>query len=110
MSWNRVALTLIGFGFTVYEFFRLPHGDVALPFAPQAGGTGTIGIFFVLAGTLGTLFALGQYVFYLVYLHGDDFAPNGLRPGQRDSYLALSVAVFTALIGIATSLWIFSIG
>jgi putative membrane protein len=110
MSWNRVALTLIGFGFTIWQFFRLPHDSAALHLTPQAAGTGAIGIFFVLAGTVGTLIALGQYLFYLGYLHGEEFAPNGLLPGQRDAYLALAVAGFSALIGIATTLWILSVG
>jgi hypothetical protein len=60
----------------------------------------------ILVGTAATIFAVIHYLGILRYMHRDEFKPNGLREGLRESYLALSIAVFSALIGITTTLWI----
>src|SRR5437667_6471003 len=61
MSWNRTSLSLIGFGFTIYQFFQkfqeaTTGADAARPEAPR-----TLGLALIPPGTLGPLIALCQY-------------------------------------------------
>src|SRR5215216_6418711 len=82
MSWNRTSLSLIGFGFTIYQFFQkfqeaTTGADAARPEAPR-----TLGLALILAGTLGTLIALWQYHTMAKYLRGDEFKDIGERKGM----------------------------
>jgi putative membrane protein len=102
MSWNRTSLTVIAFGFTIYQWFeQAQQGSVAHPRA-----TRDLAAACVLIGTVGTLVALVQYLDGLRWLRGDEF--RALRGSLGLPYISLTlcVATFCALIGIATTVWI----
>jgi putative membrane protein len=102
MSWNRTSLTVIGLGFTIYQLFeQAPPGSVAHP-----GATRSLAAWIVFVGTIGTLIALVQYVDGLHWLRGDEFKAIAGRLWVPYVSLTLCVAVFSALIGIATTIWI----
>lgn len=105
MAWNRTSLSLIGFGFTIYQFlakFETAAGaNARRPEAPRV-----FGLAFLLAGTLGTLVALWQYVLTERYLRGPEFKEFASREGLPHVSLTLAVTVFLAVIGIATSVWV----
>lgn len=105
MAWNRTSLSLIGFGFTIYQFlakFETAAGrSRRRPEAPRV-----FGLAFLLAGTLGTLVALWQYVRTERYLRGPEFKEFASREGLPHVSLTLAVTVFLAVIGIATSVWV----
>jgi putative membrane protein len=106
MSWNRTSLSLIGFGFTIYQFFQKfqeanAGADPARPEAPR-----TLGLALILAGTLGTLIALWQYYLMVKYLGGDEFKDIGQRKGMPQWSLPFLITVLLGLIGLVTFFWV----
>lgn len=105
MSWNRTSLSLIAFGFTLYqyvdEFQRAPGPILARPGAAHA-----LGIALIVAGTIGTLVGAGWYWHSTRYLRSAPFDPNGMRAGLPTRSLTLAVAIISALIGMVTTVWI----
>lgn len=105
MAWNRTCLSLIGFGFTIYQFLanvQAAAGEGARrPLAPR-----TFGLAFLLVGTLGTLVALWQYYLAERYLRGPEFKEFASREGLPHASLTATITVFLAMIGVATSAWI----
>ena len=104
MAWNRTSLSLIGFGFTIYQFFEKLHeatpGAVLRPEAPR-----NFGLAFILAGTLGTLISIWQYRQIITYLSGDQFKEVGLRDGLPHWSVTLAVAMLLAAVGIVVLVW-----
>jgi putative membrane protein len=110
MAWNRTSLSLIGFGFTIYQFFEkfqqaTAGADAARPDAPR-----NLGLALISVGTVGTLIALWQYWQIKRYLMGDEFKPNGMREGLPGWSLTLLVATFSAVIGVVTLAWMLTRG
>jgi putative membrane protein len=110
MAWNRTSLSLIGFGFTIYQFFDKLQEATAGANAPHPEAPRNLGLAFILVGTVGTLIALWQYWKIIRYLRGAEFEPNGMRAGLPAWGLTFAVAVFSALIGIVTLVWIVTRG
>ncbi|SRR5579883_1143597 len=106
MAWNRTSLSLIAFGFTIYQFFEKFQEATAGPNAPHPDAPRYLGLALIGVGTAGTLIALFQYWQIKRYLKGEEFKPNGLREGLPGWSLTLLVATFSAVIGIVTLGWI----
>jgi putative membrane protein len=74
MAWVRTSVALIGFGFTIVQFFQRvqssasPAVPVLLPNAPRDFGLALIG-----SGILALLISLWQYHKGLHYLWNDEF-------------------------------------
>ena len=102
MSWNRIALTLIAFGFTVYQWAEKAREGTG----PHPEATRGLALACIVGGTIAALTALGQYVDGLHWLRGDEFKAITGRLGVPYVSLTLSVAVFSVLIGIVTPVWI----
>jgi putative membrane protein len=105
MAWNRTSLSLIGFGFTIYQFFQKFQEATVGPNAAHPEAPRLLGLALITVGTLGTLIALLQYWQIKMYLKGDEFKPNGLREGMPGWSLTLFVATFSAVIGVVTLGW-----
>lgn len=74
MSWVRTSTALIGFGFTIVQFFHSTRGplagpDVRLPEMPRY-----LGLALIAAGVLALVVALWQYRAFAKYLWNKDFA------------------------------------
>ncbi len=106
MAWNRTSLSLIGFGFTIYQFFEKFQEATVGANAPHPEAPRNLGLALVVVGTMGTLVALWQYWTVVRYLKGDEFQPNAAREGLPTWSLPLLVTAFLALIGIVTTGWI----
>jgi putative membrane protein len=75
MGWMRLATTLIGFGFTIVQFFdRL--GNMAL--APQLPRY--LGLALIFSGVFGLLIAIWQYIWFVNYLHSEEFSRLVIKP------------------------------
>jgi putative membrane protein len=92
MAWIRTALSMIGFGFTIYKFFQyLPEeiasGTVRRPQAPR-----NLGLTLIALGTLALAAAAWQHLHFLKQIG----AP------QREGMWSISfvVAVVVVLIGL----------
>ena len=99
MSWVRTGTALIGFGFTIVQFFERMQtmNDVAPALRPQMPRY--LGLALIGAGIAGLIVSLWQYRSLLRYLH-DDFAPiAGVgRAGHQTPLMAVTIALL--LIGI----------
>lgn len=106
MSWNRTSLSLISFGFTIYQFFdkfQTTAGDQMFrrPEAPR-----NLGLALIIAGTLGTVVVLVQYHKMVTYLQGEDFRANASRAGIPRWDMLVAVTAFLGLIGLTALIWI----
>jgi putative membrane protein len=110
MSWNRTSLSLIGFGFTIYQFFEKFQQATAGAGAVRPEAPRNLGLALILVGTLGTLIALWQYWRINRYLRRPEFEPNGMREGLPVWGLTFAVACVSAIIGIVTTAWILAGG
>jgi putative membrane protein len=100
MAWVRTAAALIGFGFTIVQFFeRLRDMERTAPaLLPQAPRY--LGLALIFAG----VFALGmstmQYRSLVRYLWSENFAALGGTGGEPYRSAAFAVAILLLLIGI----------
>jgi putative membrane protein len=106
MSWNRTSLSLISFGFTIYQFFdKLQQATVgaaaARPEAPR-----NLGLALMIAGTLGTFVALWQHYRMEKYLSGDQFKGIAATEGLPHWSLPFATTVLLALIGLIATAWV----
>jgi len=94
MSWVRTAVSLIGFGFTIVQFFermqQLPGVTSEFPAAPRY-----LGLALILCGVMALVIAVSEYWWTLRYLWGTSFAPiaGATREGKRTPLLAVAIAL-----------------
>jgi putative membrane protein len=100
MSWVRTATALIGFGFTIVQFFdrmqRMP--GVAPAYFPEAPRY--LGLSLIFCGVIALMIAIWEYHWGLRYLWGGNFAAIAgvTREGKQTPLLA--VAIVLAFIGV----------
>ena len=74
MSWVRTAVSLIGFGFTIVQFFEHLHAEVVAPaLRPQAPRY--LGLSLIAAGVVALLISTWQYRQMVRYLWSKEFKP-----------------------------------
>lgn len=100
MSWVRTSVSLIGFGFTIVQFFeRLASMDgveiARRPQAPRVLGLALIG-----AGVLGLIVTLWQYRWLLKYLFSGDFAGIAGAAERRMQTPLIAIAALLLVIGL----------
>ena len=99
MSWIRTAVSLIGFGFAIEQFFERLHNTVGtepalLPDVPKYLGAALIS-----CGVLALVISIWQYLWAAKYLRSGSFAPiAGLKEGMHSPVIA--VAVLLTCIGL----------
>lgn len=101
MSWIRTGTAMIGFGFTIFQFFeRFKQQDTNQPIALIPSRIISIGL--VAAGTLSLFIAMREYRRVLRYLWSEEFRDiAGLR--EKPSFTpALAVAVLLTFVGVTT--------
>lgn len=100
MSWVRTSTALIGFGFTIVQFFERMHSmqDVSPARFPEAPRY--LGLALILAGILALAVSIWQYRWLLRYLWSGSFAKvAGVERGPVNTPL-LAVAIALMLIGL----------
>ena len=100
MAWIRTSTSLIGFGFTIVQFFERFSGmkDVSAPAFPEAPRY--LGLALIAAGVIGAVGGILQYMTAVRYLWEAPFAPiAGLR-SKHHSLPTLVAAIAVLLIGI----------
>ena len=74
MAWVRTSASLIGFGFTIVQFFQRVQSSQAVPvYLPNAPRN--FGLALIASGVLGLIVALRQYHKLVRYLWSDQFGP-----------------------------------
>jgi len=99
LSWVRTAVSLIGFGFTIVQFFdklkHLPGAPAgAFPSAPRY-----FGLALIVCGVVALLISIWEYRWTLNYLWGGNFATIAgvTREGVQTPLYA--VAILLTLVG-----------
>jgi putative membrane protein len=100
MAWARTAVALIGFGFTIVQFFErfgaMQGVQEALrPQAPRYLGLALIG-----SGVVGLLISIHQYRQITRYLRRRNFEPIAGIPGMPEWTPLLVVTIILTLIGL----------
>ena len=106
MAWNRTSLSLIGFGFTIYQFLKKVQEIAAGSSVLRPESPRNFGLAFLVIGTLGTLVALYQHHLYTRYLAGPELEDVAIREGMPRSSLPLVITVFLSVVGIVTIIWV----
>ncbi len=100
MSWVRTAVSLIGFGFAIVQYFeRIGEAPGALP-AYHPGAPRYLGLALISCGVLALLVSIWQYVWTIRYLWSDSFAPVAVLRSEKVHSPLLAVAVLLIFIGL----------
>jgi putative membrane protein len=99
MSWVRTAISLIGFGFTIVQFFDRMQETPAVAAARFPDAPRYLGLSLIFCGVVALAISIWEYHWGLAYLWGGDFAAiaGATREGRQTPLYA--VAVTLALIG-----------
>jgi len=101
LAWIRTSIALIGFGFTIVQFFQrlqdmVPAGERVRPTAPR-----DLGLALIAAGLGALSVATTQYRWGLAYLWSDEFKGVAGLDARRHRTPAMFSAIVLMLIGIA---------
>jgi len=99
MSWVRTAVSLIGFGFTIVQFFdrmrEMPGTNPArFPEAPYY-----LGLSLIFCGVLALVVSLWQYQWTLRYLWSGSFAAIAGMTEERQQTPLIAVSIALIFIG-----------
>jgi len=102
MAWIRTAIALIGFGFTIVQFFQRLQGMEGVspaksPHMPRYFGLALIG-----SGVLALSLALLQYRYFIGYMWEDEFKSIAGIHGRHDHTPLILTATILLLIGVFT--------
>jgi putative membrane protein len=94
MAWIRTAISMIGFGFTIYKFFQyqadeIAAGNIRRPQAPR-----NLGMSLIALGTLALSAAAWQHRRFLKEI--------GVNQTRHVLSVSFVVAIFVILIGVIT--------
>lgn len=107
LAWARTTVSMIGFGFTIYNFYRGFLVDIAGPRGTEAARN--LGVALVAAGTLAMVVALWNYWSInasLVALDATVHVPDAFKRRWIYSYVMSGVLI---LIGFVTLLFMLRI-
>jgi putative membrane protein len=102
MSWVRTGTAMIGFGFTIFQFFEGLNSREDIAPALDPHWSRTVSLSLVAVGTLAVFIALREYRTMIRYLWSQEFrdiAGVGERPAWTPASM---VATLLVLIGIVT--------
>ena len=105
MSWMRTGIALIGFGFTIFQFFqRLREQDVI----KKAASARNFGLTLVALGVVMLILGIVYHVMFMLGLRRvrDNMRAESLVHGESGfpTSLVLIVAIILLLIGVAAAL------
>ena len=101
MAWIRMAITLVGFGFTIVQFFERLNDMEGVAPAAQPFAARYVGLVLIAAGVGALVVSALQYRATIRYLWQDDFAAIagiGRAPGNTPIY---AVTITLTIIGVA---------
>jgi putative membrane protein len=113
MAWIRTGVSLIGFGFTIVQFFERLQDMKGVSPAARPHAARYLGLMLIGAGVVSLVISTVQYRRVVQYLWSDDFKPiagitgNEMRPVIAQAP-AFTVAIVLTLIGLFAfvSVWL----
>jgi len=104
MAWIRMAITLVGFGFTIVQFFERLNDMEGVAPAAQPFAARYVGLVLIAAGVAALIISALQYRATVRYLWQSDFAAIagiGKAPGNTPIY---AVTIALTVIGVVAFL------
>ena len=104
MAWIRMAITLVGFGFTIVQFFERLNDMEGVAPAAQPFAARYVGLVLIAAGVAALVVSTLQYHATIRYLWQNDIAAIagiGRAPGNTPIY---AVTITLTIIGVAAFL------
>jgi putative membrane protein len=106
MSWMRTAVSMIGFGFTIVQFFQRFHDMAGVKEAAHPEAPRYLGLMLIAAGTGALVIALLQYRTLVKYLWSDTYSAitpdrHTMTPTYAASIVTICIGLF-ALVSVAT--------
>ena len=101
MSWIRTSTALIGFGFTIFQFFEHLNATPGIDPAAHPNSPRMIALSLIGIGALGALTAVIQYRRALRYLWSTEFElVAGVGDKKFSAAPALYAAILLTIVGI----------
>jgi putative membrane protein len=104
MSWLRTAVSLIGFGFAIVQFFERFESMAGVQVAQHPSAPKYLGLALIVSGIVALLISIWQYRWTVHYLWSADFLPiAGMRAGATTEKMqspVLAVAILLVCIGL----------
>ena len=94
MAWIRTAISMIGFGFTIYKFFQYLPSEVAKGNIPHPHAPRNLGLTLIALGTFALAGAAWQHVNFLKDI--------GVSQFQHMWSISFVVAIAVVFIGVLT--------
>ncbi len=99
MSWIRTGTAMIGFGFTIFQFFeRFKQQDATQPLAQIPSRIISLGL--IAAGTFALFIAIREYRRTLRYLWSEEFRDIAGMETRPSFTPALAVAMLLTLVAL----------
>jgi putative membrane protein len=100
MAWVRTSLALIGFGFTIVQFFERLSSMEGVEIARRPQVPRYLGLALIAAGVIGLVITIWQYRWLLRYLWSGDYAPIAGAVEKRMQTPLIAIAVLLLFIGL----------
>jgi len=102
LAWQRTAIALLGFGFTIAKFFEYLRSEAGIKpaYFPQASKI--FGLALIAASVIVLAIAIWQYRWSVNYLRAAPFDRIAAAPELRMNTPAIAVCVGLMVVGIAT--------
>src|SRR5271169_6646996 len=95
MSWVRTAASLIGFGFTIVQFFERMQDLPGIAPAHFPNAPRYLGLTLILCGIASLVISVWEYVWAIRYLWGGEFSvvAGVTKEGKKTPLLAIAIAL-----------------
>ena len=100
MAWERTATALIGFGFTIVQFFERLGGMEAVAPALRPQAARYVGLALIAAGIFALLLAVWQYRRVVRYLWSEPFRPLAGISEQEMRAPVFALALLLIAVGV----------
>ena len=100
MSWVRTAVSLIGFGFVIVQFFERMQQMPGVRPAEYPHAAEYFGLALIACGVLALVISIWQYWWTIRYMWGGSFAPLAGMTQEGKQSPVIAVAILLLLIGV----------
>jgi len=109
MAWMRTSVSLIGFGFTIVQFFQRLNGTEGVVPALRPEAPRQLGLALIACGVLGLVISLWQYRRIVKYLWSDQFRVLA-GTGKKDMAPIIAQSPVMAVVIAVIFIGVFAFG
>ena len=100
MSWVRTAVSLIGFGFAIVQFFERLQQMPGVRVAKHPHAAQYLGLALISCGILALIISIWQYRWTIRYMWGESFAVLAGMTKEGMQSPVIAIAILLILIGV----------